>query len=546
MKVIILNIFNTIGIALLSAATAVFLYLQFPAKPTSTAIHYNNWESGTVKHILPSFDHRQLLMKISLEEGLRLEPLLKIGTHHIKGSETGTDGKFWKFYTDSLLASKCYDLRILKNNGDPITDPWNITTFPHPDSNITSLKALLYTCAGGISESFFGQEVFLDMNARRALLLEGLIHNPDIVIANGDHVYWDQKTFEISLIKRLLLYRRNRQYGKLDLTKPMLHPSNYDKFTSIIDDQITELYGCLLREKSVYFLSDDHDLLENDEALEDIVSLPPKPYMLDAARTTQQLYYPEFLSNRNKPHDFPDHIPRKNGLSTSFGIIRYGSLAEFNLYDCKRYCTIDGPNVYVIPPKVERWLAERQGSNSNWVVQVPSSPFGYTAGKWAEWYPDVLDENGSLSIKLEKHLWQKEWWNQHQRILKTMYSSAHVPIIVQGDLHMASAGKIISSGELNFVNKPINIITTAPLGSGKLGFPSSVRNTGAKIPALLEVEEDLPPLEKNGFTIVQISKQNFKYQIYTWRPSDDLSKIIRLTPIYETIIMNSSIPKEEL
>ncbi|MFT4565129.1 MAG: hypothetical protein ACI9FN_000077 [Saprospiraceae bacterium] len=539
MKENIKSISRSIGYILLCLIISIFLYLQFPDRPVSHPFDYGEWEAGSVKHILPSFDHRQLLLKVSFVDELSAPPSLQVGDKKIIGSASGINGKYWQFYIDKLTASTAYELSILSGSGIAITSPWNITTFPHPDSSATALKALLYTCAGGISESFFGKEIFLDMVPRRSLLIEGLSHDPRIVVANGDHVYWDQKTFEISLIKRLLLYRRNRQYGKLDLTKSMLHHDNYYKFTSIVDDQISELYGCLLREKSVYFLTDDHDLLENDEALESIISLPPTEYMLDAARSTQLLYYPEFLGNKLKPSDFPDMISKTPGLSTSFGMIKYGSLAEFNMYDCKRYCSIDGKDAVVIPRVVEQWLSDRQQSNSKWVIQVPSTPLGYTAGKWAEWYPDVLDGSGSLSIKTEKYMWPKGWWNQHQRILNSISLGNHTPVIMQGDLHMASAGKIMSSGKMNFSNNPIHILTTAPLGSGKLGFPSSVRNTGAEIPVYLEVEEDLRPLEKNGFTIAEISQTKMKFKIYTWRPYDGIENISGLRPTYETVIPNS-------
>jgi hypothetical protein len=37
------------------------------------------------------------------------------------------------------------------------------------------------------------------------------------------------------------------------------------------------------------------------------------------------------------------------------------------------------------------------------------------AGKWGEWYPDILDRDGRLTINLPKPYWQSGWLKQHER-----------------------------------------------------------------------------------------------------------------------------------
>jgi hypothetical protein len=51
-----------------------------------------------------------------------------------------------------------------------------------------------------------------------------------------------------------------------------------------------------------------------------------------------------------------------------------------------------------IDPEVEQWLHARTASTDvSHLVHAPSNPFGWSAGKWMEWYPDVLDNDGKLT-----------------------------------------------------------------------------------------------------------------------------------------------------
>ncbi|MFK7904566.1 MAG: hypothetical protein AB8B69_05560 [Chitinophagales bacterium] len=65
----------------------------------------------------------------------------------------------------------------------------------------------------------------------------------------------------------------------------------------------------------------------------------------------------------------------------------------------------------VVHPKAEKWIIDRTVSNdTKHFFHVPSTPIGWTAGKWSEWYPDVLQADGSLGVgEKTKYLWQKGW-----------------------------------------------------------------------------------------------------------------------------------------
>ncbi len=45
---------------------------------------------------------------------------------------------------------------------------------------------------------------------------------------------------------------------------------------------------------AVFVMQDDHDYFDNDEATDEIITFPPDHFMLELARATRQLYYPEY------------------------------------------------------------------------------------------------------------------------------------------------------------------------------------------------------------------------------------------------------------
>ena len=90
----------------------------------------------------------------------------------------------------------------------------------------------------------------------------------------------------------------------------------------------------------------------------------------------------------------------------------------------------------LISNKDEEWLLSRiEKSRAKHLAFIPSHPFGYTAGKWREWYPDVVAEEGttdtvanellsevkgSLTTNVNKYLWQQGKVNMIM-ILKSLH-----------------------------------------------------------------------------------------------------------------------------
>jgi hypothetical protein len=253
--------------------------------------------------------------------------------------QTDTQGRFWRFDAPSLQPATPYELRLADPGGVPLCDAWPLKTFPAPDAAPDSLRILAYTCAGGYDGPLLdGKTTYLDMAARRQLLARGMAYQPDVVIANGDHIYWDMET---SLNKPFAAYVKEQVWAKfggaLDLAVPMLHPCNASIFTGVCDYQISGLYGTTLRSTPAFFATDDHDMFENDEFDDQVAALPPDTYGTLGAEQTQSLYYPEFLPDRNRPAWLPsgDKAGAPAGTNITFGTLRYGRLLEAVFYDCR-------------------------------------------------------------------------------------------------------------------------------------------------------------------------------------------------------------------
>ena len=531
--------------ASLSAASTSFT-TGCATKTTSASrgsLESTSWNAGDLRHLIPAVNHQQILIKLSFNKTLNYVPKLRVNERKIGGVKSDNAGRFWQFHVNGLTPSVSYDLQLENASGLSITDSWSLKTFPHPDQHIERLRVMAYTCAGGNDTLFTDEGIpyFLDMSARHRLLDRGLSFSPDLVVANGDHIYWDQKTVrnKPAAFKDPWL-RLFEEIGTLDANLPPLSARNEAILKRIVDPQIADLYGVRFRSTPVFMLTDDHDLFENDEANEEFITLPPEEHRVQAARATQYLYYPEFLPDINRPGDLPGSsaIDREKGLSEVFGTIRYGNLFEALLYDTKRYNSVDGASALIIPRSTEQWLSERAKDNATrHLIHIPSTPIGWSAGKWGEWYPDVRQSDGSLGKERAKPYWPSGWWSQHQRIIGMLSSQTErTPVIASGDLHALAYGLIESSGDMDLSDNPIHSVCVGPLASSGPGFPSQYRGIGAQVPSDMRVNELLKPIEKNGFSILDISRDEIHVKLYAWRPPEPLALIDRLEPMFESKI----------
>ena len=181
------------------------------------------------------------------------------------------------------------------------------------------------------------------------------------------------------------------------------------------------------------------------------------------------------------------------------------------------------------------------------LFHVPSHPFGWTAGKWREWYPDVADvgdgdtavsqiradgaETFRLTTERRKFHWQRGWFLQHQRLLAALGSQEQRPgIVLSGDLHATGHIRIRRSAETQLA-KPVHAILTGPLGTGR-GWPSRARGTPPLIATGLDVDDVTTVREKNGFALFDIDPEAVTVRLFEWRRGEPVSAIDTLSPYH--------------
>jgi len=524
--------------AFLKTAGSAAVAAGFAALSRAPHVAAAGWNSGAVAHLIPAASHERFLIKASLVSAASDPPQLRVNNRLVSGAPTDSGGFFWQFDVTDLSPATGYTLQIVDANGKPLCDPWPLSTFPAPTAGADRLRILAYTCGGGYDRLKLGDKtLFLDMAARRRLLARALSFAPDVVISNGDMIYWDIAT-ALNKGKPLadLAHAAWRMFGMLDFDRPMLGGDNEAILKRIADYQIADLYGVSLRSTPSFFVTDDHDLFENDEGTPQLLTLPPVRGRVEAERAVQHMYYPEFLPDTNRPSllegsSAPDRAP---GLSEGFGTLRYGTLLETVFYDTKRYVSLNGDDAGMVPKRAEQWLLARtMAEDTTHFIHAPSTPFGWSAGKFGEWYPDMARADGRLGTETPKPYWPSGWWLQHQRLISAISAQKRrVPLALQGDLHVVGYGIMHRSGDLDLEANPVHLALTGPLGTGDIGFPSAYRGTRAQPSSLLKMEELMPPVEKNGFTIVDVNKDRIVLHLFAWRPPDPVESIDTLEPAF--------------
>jgi hypothetical protein len=256
--------------------------------------------------------------------------------------------------------------------------------------------------------------------------------------------------------------------------------------------------------------------------------------MLDLGRTAQKLYMPEFLPDQNRPMTLPatGAPDRAEGVSECYGTLRFGRLFEGLLYESRRFVTLEGKEAVFTHAAAEAWLLDRMANpDTAHLVHLPAVIYGWSAGKWMEWYPDIRGETGELTTAIPKYMWPEGWFLQHNRILDAASAmQGRIPLFICGDLHQQSAGKIFKSGDLDLSRNPVVAVASGSLGTGHRAWPSAFRGMVAEPPTDLTVEETLKPLEKNGFIIADLTPEKIVLSFYAWKPPEPVAAIDQMAP----------------
>lgn len=489
------------------------------------------WDPGRVRHLLPTVGDSRILIKASFTSPLSGVPTLRVGSLAVRGRMNDTAGEFWQFYAEGLTPARRYNLSLTAADGSALCQPWDLATFPSPEARPEHFRVLFYTCAGGPTARY------LPVTQRSRLLRRALSFQPDAVVANGDHVYWDLHAPRAGGRTGM----ETDRWRAFDASAPVPGTKNEAVLKTVATPQIAPVYGTDFRSTPVFFLQDDHDHYENDEGTDAIVTFPPAWFQLQLARATQQLYYPEFLPDAARPAGLPwSSLSDRGNLSESFGTLRYGRLAEVLLYDVRRTMTMAGPSAVFVDNQVEKWLHERTASSEvRHLVHAPSNPPGWSAGKWGEWYPDVLGPDDRLTASIAKPYWQKGWLAQHDRLLDAISSmKQRTPLIVSGDLHALAIGKILRTGAKRLDANPVTAILAGPIGTDR-GWPSAVRGVVPLPPTHLDVAEAVKPLEQHGFTIVDFEPNRIGIRMFKWNYRTEAPEAIdQMQPFHTTELVS--------
>lgn len=490
------------------------------------------WDAGQLFHVLPAVNHDHILLKCSFRGALGEAPELHADGRRITGQRTDTRGAYWQFDLGDLRAETSYDLELRSAQGMTLAEPWSVTTFPAPDAAPEHVRIGFYACAGG-HDAILSTSGKHSTAVRRALLDRLLSLAPQAIVANGDQVYWDILSPRLS--RNFAMSEAGLAHaGRFDPSKPIFGTENEDFVLKGGVEQISPLYGTACKSVPVYFLMDDHDYYDNDEASDTLITFPPSDAMHQLARATQKLAYPEFLPDLNRPRGLPGTRADEGrpDLAANFGTLRFGTLLEILLYDTRRSGTMHGPSAVFVDPTVENWLISRmRTSDAAHVVNAPSLPPGWAKGNWYEWYPDQANEPG-VDLSQPKPYWQRGWLSQHDRLLSAMSGmNGKVPLIVSGDIHATVAGKIFRTGDIDMRSNPVISVVPGTPGTAR-GFHDDVFH-----PAHLDVENVYGPVAANGFMVADFYRDRIECSFYTWNAAtQSVEELPMLTPSFSTVL----------
>jgi hypothetical protein len=149
----------------------------------------------------------------------------------------------------------------------------------------------------------------------------------------------------MSTVRGQTLAAKEKLAGKFDRSAVVLGGDNETVLKRAAGPQIVPIYGVDFRSTPVCFMQDDHDYFDNDEATDDIITFPPSYFMLQLARATQQLYYPEFLPDAARPLGLP-WSSAGDRVWGVLGELRHDPIwaaGEILLYDIRPHPDAGGP-----------------------------------------------------------------------------------------------------------------------------------------------------------------------------------------------------------
>jgi hypothetical protein len=92
-----------------------------------------------------------------------------------------------------------------------------------------------------------------------------------------------------------------------------------------------------------------------------------------------------------------------------------------------------------------------------------------------------------------------------------------VPLVISGDMHAIALGKMLRSGSLDLNRNPINVALSGTIGTRPTGWPSNgIRGTPATPSAVLDLQEQIKPIEQHGFTLGDFTPDKIVLRFFRW------------------------------
>ena len=163
-----------------------------------------DWDSGALFHILPNVSHERALLKASFLSPLTETPEILVDGRRIIGQRNDTRGLYWQFDIAGLRAATEYELELRAGSGGALAEPWNLSTFPDPGSDIDHVRIAFYHCPGG-HDVIAAANGSLRPTAVRRALIDKLAGERILYLANSMNALRieGQKTVVIEICQQL-------------------------------------------------------------------------------------------------------------------------------------------------------------------------------------------------------------------------------------------------------------------------------------------------------------------------------------------------------
>ena len=258
----------------------------------------DHWDQGRLRHLLPTVSDSRLRIKASFDTALTLVA----APPSRRSARRWTDDRYhggvlgirrrWSGGGSALYA-------FARGAGKALCEPWTLATFPRPDAPVERCRVLFFACAGG-HESL------------------GYLPTSCVIVCCVGRSHISLRPWLRTATTSIGISAQKIGLGLPTGASPGLSKSPASSTAlprcSAIEmrgsqarggPQIVPVYGVDFRSTPVFFVQDDHDYFDNDKANEKIVTFPPSWFMLQLARATQALYYPEFLPDAQRPAGLP-------------------------------------------------------------------------------------------------------------------------------------------------------------------------------------------------------------------------------------------------